>query len=75
MYKLTIERPECFSQTQAKVLEIFEEEKSTDSILKKLKILRFIQTSFICGNGGSHVWLMSRVNTKDGRAAIYEEVV
>lgn len=75
MFKLTIERSECFSKAQKTVLEIFKDSHSIDSLLNSLKSMRFINTSFVIGKDGSQVWLTDKFDFKERRAAVFEEVV
>jgi hypothetical protein len=74
MFNLTIERPDCFSKAQKTVLEIFKDSHSVDSLLNSLKTMRFITTSYKIDKDGCHVWLIDKLDFKERRAAIFEEV-
>ncbi len=74
MFNLTIERPECFSRAQKTVLEIFKDSHSIDSLIKSLKTMRFITTSYKIDNDGSLVWLIDKLDINERRAAVFSEL-
>ena len=71
--KLTIERKECFSNGQTKVLEIFKDSSNLDSLISNLKAMRFVSSCFLIERHGNQVWIIPTYGEDRMRAAVFEE--
>jgi hypothetical protein len=72
--KLTIERKECFSKGQTKVLEIFKDLANLDSLFNSLKAMRFVSSCFLIKRHENQLWIIPNYGEDRRRAAVFEEV-
>jgi hypothetical protein len=71
--KLTIERKECFSEGQTKVLEIFKDLSNLDSLFNSLKAMRFVASCFLIKRHENQLWIIPNYGDDRRRAAVFEE--
>jgi hypothetical protein len=71
--KLTIERKECFSEGQTKVLEIFKDSSNLESLMSNLNAMRFVASCFLIERHGNQVWIIPTYSDDRRRAAVFEE--